>query len=352
MQNEWQRFLTQAGAIIETGEVRHFGHPQAETKTAAGKNVIADLSHFSLIRAHGRDAEIFLQAQLSNDIKSLNQTSRLAAYCNAQGRMLAIFRVLKSADNFLLQLHSSLRESILKRLKMFVLRAQVALESADEELARIGLSGPDTPRLLQDLSLAPPEKTDDCRAHNGLTLLRLPGISPRFEIIGAYPAIEDLWRRLKPLTPVGAPAWAWLDIMAGIPTLFPPTMEAFVPQMANLDLIGGISFEKGCYPGQEIVARTHYRGRLKQRMYRGHIQDPVQPQPGESLYAPNLPGQSAGTIVDAQPSPQGGYDLLAIIQISSAEQGELHLENLEGTRVEILDLPYPVAAAEAQRHPV
>src|SRR5712692_7217070 len=95
MQNEWQRFLTQAGAIIETGDVRHFGHPQAETKTAAGKNVIADLSHFSLIRAHGRDAEIFLQAQLSNDIKSLNQTSRLAAYCNAQGRMLAIFRVLK-----------------------------------------------------------------------------------------------------------------------------------------------------------------------------------------------------------------------------------------------------------------
>jgi folate-binding protein YgfZ len=140
--------------------------------------------------------------------------------------------------------------------------------------------------------------------------------------------------------------------MAGIPTLFPPTVEAFVPQMANLDLIGGISFEKGCYPGQEIIARTHYRGRLKQRMYRGHVQNPVPPQPGDALYAPNLPGQTAGTIVDAQPSPHGGYDLLAVIQISSVEQGELHLESIEGARVKIEELPYPLPGAEARRQPV
>ena len=350
MQNAWQSFLNEAGAVIEAGGVRHFGHPQAETEAAAGKNVIADLSHFSLIRARGADAENFLQAQLSNDIQSLKETSRLAAYCNAQGRALAIFRVFKSTDSFLLQLHRSLLEPTLKRLRMFVLRAQVVLESADEELARIGLSGPDTPRLLQDLSLAPGTKPNDCRTQNGLTLVRLPGIFPRFEIIGAYAAIQDLWPRL-PVTPVGAPAWAWLDIMAGIPTLFPPTVEAFVPQMANLDLIGGISFEKGCYPGQEIVARTHYRGRLKQRMYRGHVQNPVPPQPGDALYAPNLPGQTVGTIVDAQPSPHGGYDLLAVIQISSVEQAELHLENIAGARVKIEDLPYPLGI-EARRQPV
>src|SRR5712692_1242559 len=199
MQNAWQSFLTEAGAVIEAGGVRHFGHPQAETEAAAGKNIIADLSHFSLIRARGADAENFLQAQLSNDIQSLKETSRLAAYCNAQGRALAIFRVFKSTDSFLLQLHRSLLEPTLKRLRMFVLRAQVVLESADEELARIGLSGPDTPRLLQDLSLAPPEKPNDCRTQNDLTLVRLPGISPRFEIIGAYPAIQNLWLRLQPL---------------------------------------------------------------------------------------------------------------------------------------------------------
>ena len=352
MKNEWQGVLTEAGAVIEEGCVRHFGHPQAELVAAAGKNVIADLSHCSLIRVHGKDAESFLQAQLSNDITSLKDTSRLAAYCNAQGRMLAIFRVFKSADDFLLQLHRSLRESTIKRLKMFVLRAQVVLESADDELARIGLSGPDLPRLLQELSLAPPENPGDCRTHHGLTLLRLPGIFPRFEIVGAYPAIADLWRRLPSLQPVGAHAWAWLDIMAGLPTLFPATVEAFVPQMANLDLIGGISFDKGCYPGQEIVARTHYRGKLKQRMYRGHVRNPVPPQPGDALYAPNLPGQGVGTIVDAQPSPQGGYDLLAVIQISSVEQGELHLGNITGARVETRDLPYPAAGIEARRQPV
>ncbi len=345
MQKDWQNLLVKAGAVIEAFGVRHFGHPQDESAAAEGQNVIADLSHLALIRARGPDAEDFLHSQLSNDIKSLNGRAPLAAYCNAQGRMLAIFRIVKSADGVLLQLHRALLEATLKRLTMFILRSKVVLESADEEFARLGLSGPDTPRLLQSLGFTPPENPDDCRTLNGITLLRLPGPFPRFELIGAYPVMQALWPRLQPpLTPVGAHAWAWLDIMAGLPTLFPATVEAFVPQMANLDLIQGISFEKGCYPGQEIVARMHYLGRLKQRMYLGHLQHETQPLPGEALYAPSLPGQAggtiAGTIIDAQPSPAGGYDLLAVIQIASADAGDLHVADPEGPRVALRDLPY------------
>ena len=128
--------------------------------------------------------------------------------------------------------------------------------------------------------------------------------------------------------------------MAGIPVILPGRVEEFVPQMANLDLVGGVSFTKGCYPGQEIVARMHYLGRLKQRMFRAHVEDTRPPQPGTAVFAPDLPGQSTGTVVDAQPSPEGGYDLLAVVHVSSKETGELHLANSDGPRLTLKDMSY------------
>ncbi len=140
--------------------------------------------------------------------------------------------------------------------------------------------------------------------------------------------------------------WAWLDIMAGIPSVHPGTNEEFVPQMANLEVVGGVNFKKGCYPGQEIVARMQYLGKLKQRMYRAHFAGEVAPRPGDAIYAPDFPGQSAGTVVEAQPSPDGGYDLLAVIQISSADAGELHFGSETGPR---LTLQLPALFPSCQR---
>jgi hypothetical protein len=139
--------------------------------------------------------------------------------------------------------------------------------------------------------------------------------------------------------------WDWLDIMAGIPGVHPETSDAFVPQMANLEIVGGVNFKKGCYPGQEIVARMQYLGKLKQRMYRARFEGNTQPHPGDSIFAPDFPGQSAGTVVAAQPAPDNGFDLLAVIQISSAEAGELHLGSETGPKLSLQNLPYPVAPA-------
>jgi folate-binding protein YgfZ len=134
-----------------------------------------------------------------------------------------------------------------------------------------------------------------------------------------------------------------LEIRAGIPVVTPTTQEAFVPQMVNLDLIGGVSFEKGCYPGQEIVARMHYRGTLKQRMYLAHVAGTDSPQAGDKLYSPAFGAQASGTIVNAARSPEGGHDLLASIQIASAAKGEVHLKSPDGPALQLLPLPYPVA---------
>ncbi|MDO8705651.1 MAG: hypothetical protein Q7J84_11975, partial [Sulfuricaulis sp.] len=133
-------------------------------------------------------------------------------------------------------------------------------------------------------------------------------------------------------------------IMAGIPSVHPGTIEEFVPQMANLEAVGGVNFKKGCYPGQEIVARMQYLGKLKQRMYRAHVQGGVLPRPGDAIFAPDFPGQSAGTVVDAQAAPDNGYDLLAVIQISSAGAGELHLKNEIGQLLSLQPLPYTLPA--------
>lgn len=339
MRNDWQEFLARAGAVIEDGSVHHFSDPRQEVRAAAAGDVAADLSHWSLIRAAGADAEAFLQGQLTNDVRQLGSGSQLSGYCTAQGRMLALFRLFKRDGNFYLQLPAALRESVLKRLRMFVLRAKVTLEVADDELSRIGVAGPGVEAGLRARLGALPAQPDEGTSTGALTVLRLRGPHPRFEIVGPYVDLERLWSDLA-LTLVGAGAWAWLDISAGVPTVLPATVEAFVPQMTNLELLGGVNFKKGCYPGQEIVARTHYLGRLKQRMYRAHVDDTQAPKAGDPLYAPNFGEQTAGTIVDAQPAPEGGYDLLAVAQIASADVGVLSLRAPDGPSVTLLPLPY------------
>ena len=137
--------------------------------------------------------------------------------------------------------------------------------------------------------------------------------------------------------------WDWLDIRAGIPVVGPATQEAFVPQMANLDLIGGVSFTKGCYPGQEIVARMHYRGTLKQRMYLANVGGTQLPQPGDKLFSPEFGEQACGTIVNGAPSPEGGQDVLAVIQIASAEKGAVHWKSPNGPALKFMQLPYPLS---------
>jgi hypothetical protein len=165
----------------------------------------------------------------------------------------------------------------------------------------------------------------------------------RFEVVAPVARAVEIEALLKKeATLADAAAWDRAAILAGVPVLTPATQEEFVPQMANLDLIGGVSFSKGCYPGQEIVARMHYLGKLKQRMALGHLEADSPPAAGDKLYSAELGEQAAGTIVNAAPAPGGGFDVLAVVQTSTLSDNGLHLKSLTGPALQLLPLPYPL----------
>jgi tRNA-modifying protein YgfZ len=348
MNAEWRAFLTQAGAVFESDRVLHYGKPEVERRSAANADIIADLSHLAVLRADGADAQNFLQGQLSNDIRQVGATrAQLSAYCNAKGRMFCIFQIFQLPDGaYYLLLPAPLAESTLKRLRMFILRAKVKLEFADAGFGRIGLSGPNAEALLKHALGSVPVTVYDSISSDDITVIRLPGPHARFALYAPLARLMPLWQTLSAkATPVGAGPWSWLDIMAGTPVILPDTAEEFVPQMTNLELVGGVSFTKGCYPGQEIVARMHYLGRLKQRMFRAHVESNLSPLPGNPIYAADAPDQSAGTVVCAEVAPDGGYDLLAVIQLTSAQHAEPHLNSAQGPLLHIADLPYSLQTA-------
>jgi folate-binding protein YgfZ len=349
MNQAWIEFLTAQGARLHAGVVQDFSDAASERRAARAGNVLVDLSPLALVRVGGTDAHAFLNGQLTNDL-SLVDTSRsqVSAWCTAQGRMLAILRVIKINDGYLLQLPVSLRDEFVKRLRMFVMRAKVTVDDANTELAAFGLIGPDTERLLENVAgVAVPGNTDQCTTSDKTIVVRTAGIQPRFEIIAPTTEATSLWKRLREKTmPVGFDAWAWHDVMAGLPTVLPATREAFVPQMANLELIGGVNFKKGCYPGQEIVARMQYLGRLKQRLYLAHSAGEP-PAAGTPIFAPGNE-QSVGTVVDARPSPETGSDFSAVIQIAAAETNDLRLGSVDGEKISALPPPYSLDAPTQQ----
>lgn len=346
MNERWRDFLSTQRAIFAGGTVHDFGDPLAESHAAHDGNVLVDLSHLALLRVGGADRQTFLNGQLTNDVSQVETAhSQLSAWCSPKGRMLAVFRVFRHDADLLLQFPDALRDDVVKRLRLYVLRSKVTLDEANEEMARFGFVGPDADSLLRAKLSAVPTHANDVAVIDGVICLRLPGIHPRFEILAQYQQAARLWTELKPgAAPAGASAWTWHDIMAGIPIVLPPTRDMFVPQMANLDLLDGISFNKGCYTGQEIVARLRYRGRLKQRMYRAHVGTDTEPAPGDPIYIPDAPEQPTGRVVVAAAARDAGYDLLAVIHCDSVAKADLRLGRADGSRLTIEPLPYSVPA--------
>ncbi len=343
MNSEWQQTLVQQGAHIDAGKVTDFGDPQTELAAAINGDIVCDLSHLSLIRASGDDCSTFLQGQFSNDVREVNDNHhQLSSYSSPKGRMLSLFRLFQRDESYYLSLPQSLLESTLKRLRMFVLMSKVSLEDVSEDLVRFGVSGPSADRLLREILGAVPIETDESLTQDEITMLRVPGPHPRFELHGPFATMQNLWQSLiQHSSRVGADGWDLLDVQAGLPSVYPETAEAFVPQMVNLQLVNGVSFKKGCYTGQEIVARMQYLGKLKRRMYRAHADTATRPTPGDELTSPNsASGQGAGKVVKAAPSPNGGYEMLCVIEIVAADSGEIALADGASTKVTLLPLPY------------
>ena len=342
MTPDWRTFLIQAGAVLAGERVQHFGDPEQERRAAAGGAVLCDLSGQGLIAAAGPDTETFLQGQLTNDVRQVTPArSQLSACCNPRGRMLASVRLFLREAVYYLRLPQETVEPLRQHLQRFILRARVTLRDASEELARIGLSGPAADDLLQEALGAAPAQVDNVVQTPGFTVIRVPGVHPRWEIYGLPAAMPPLWTLLAAKArPAGAEAWRLLDILAGVPNIYPETAEAFVPQMVNLQLINGVSFNKGCYTGQEVVARTQHLGTLKRRMYRAHIDAVPAPRPGDGLFSEEL-GGGAGHIVDACEGPSGGCEVLAVVAIDAAESGAVRWRGEGGPRLQLAPLPYP-----------
>ena len=350
MKAGWKDFLADAGAEFDaSGKVLSFGNPKRERSVALTGNVFADLSHYSLVAVHGEDARDFLQGQFSNDMRRIDAGhSLLNAYCTPKGRMLANFRVFQHGDSFYLRMPSSMVETTVKRLRMFVLRSRVTIEDSVDTFIAIGLSGPGVEdELARASGLTPPVRNDEVVRNDHLLAIRVPGIHPRFELYADFDAACRIWNALNvDCAPVGAGPWNLLEIQAGLPTIHPETVEAFVPQMANMQLVDGVSFKKGCYPGQEVVARMQYLGKLKRRMYLARVPDGSEPAIGQDLYDAAGDDQSVGRVMDAEVHPDGGHSLLVVLQIASAEQGDVRLGAKDGPALHYEQLPYPFPAAE------
>jgi len=336
--DSWKTLLQSQGAVIEASTVLHYGDPAAERAAAADGTIVADLSQLGVIALRGDETATFLQGQLTNDVRALHADgAQWNGYCSPKGRLLGNFLMWRQGEDYCLQLSGDILPSVLKRLSMFILRAKVQARDASDENVRLVVAGP---RALAAVSAAMstiPDATMHTTSGERGQVIRVG--ADKFVLSVAPEHATAVWQVLRQsATPVGAPVWDWLRLNAGIPMIVAATQEQFVPQMVNLEVIGGVSFQKGCYPGQEIVARSQYLGKLKRRMFLAHVDAAA--APGDSLYSADIEGQATGTVVNAAPAPAGGFDVLAVAQVESAATQTLHLKAADGAALTLKPLPY------------
>lgn len=346
--SSWLSFLASRGARLTATGVADFGDAPSELVAARDHAILADLSHNALIEVTGDDATAFLHAQLTNDVQALPEgAAQWSGWCSAKGRLLATFLVVRRAGGYFLMLPAEIAPAIARRLGMFVLRSKVKIADASPAWARMGFAGKTAGVIVARHWGHTPDAMRTVE-RDGALCVALD--AERFVILAPAEHAPPLWETLAlNATPAGADPWEWSMIHAGIPVIVAATQEAFVPQMANLELVGGVSFKKGCYPGQEIVARTQYRGGLKRRMALVHLEGDARPIPGQSVFSTRFGDQAAGTIVDVAPAPGGGFDALVVAQIESLAHGDLRWNAPDGAPLAVRALPYASELSEPPR---
>lgn len=315
----------------------HLGHLADELAAARTGAIVVPLADLGLIRVSGSEAGDFLHNLLTNDIRHLGPDSiRRAGLCTPKGRLIASFELWRDGDDYLLLLSRDILPAILKKLSMYVLRSKVKLADASQEIALIGLAGTvvrETCGEQAAMSAVPFSSGRLLRLDETRAILAVP----------VSDAASAANRCAASATPAGMAAWRLLEIGSGIPRITGPTQELFVPQMVNYELpaVGGVSFQKGCYPGQEIVARTHYLGKVKRRMFRARLEKDF--PAGTDVFTPDLGEQHCGALVLTAPAPEGGYECLVCAQTSAKEADAVFVGSVAGAKLEFLPLPYPIA---------
>lgn len=296
---------------------------------------VVRLQHYGVIRALGADAAKFLHSQLTQDFALLDaSTARLAAYCSPKGRMLASFIGLKnSPEEILLICNTDLLAQTLKRLKMFVMRAQVALSDASPDFTIYGLTGSAT------ISAKPvSEFVGSTHKKGEITLIDLSACDG----VARQICIQQSSHSSPAGAELSLDLWNWSEVHCGVAMMTATMSEAFVPQMLNYESVGGVNFKKGCYPGQEIVARSQFRGTLKRRAFLVHSGQMM--KSGDEIHAAASNGEvtePVGVVVQCASAPQGGFEAIVCLQTAAAA-GELHHANPNGASLQLQDLPYPL----------
>ena len=296
-----------------------------------------------LIATEGPEATPFLHAQLTSDVAGLEvPATQYSGYCAPDGRLLATFLLWRMPDRVMLLLPAALREAVQARLTRFVLRSKVRFSDATAEWTLFGVSGSGAAAVIAPFIDPVPAAAHVSAVAAGMAVTRLP--DGRLLVMVAPAQANALRARLESAAQEAPEAsWARLDIEAGIPWITEQSQDKYLPQMVNLDLIGGVSYRKGCYPGQEIVARTHYLGRLKQRMYRVAIAEGRAPERGDPLYSDAFgSAQASGALLSIAPRAAGGYEALAVVQTKAAQAGTVHWKSPEGPAVTLQSLPYSI----------
>lgn len=304
-------------------------------------DLIADLPDLAVLRVGGKDAADFLAGQLTSDVRALLPgQSQLAAWCTAKGRVIVVCRVLRLVDQHLLVFPDDLAEDTLTRLKRYVLRSRVELSEERARWVTTGCAGSGVGAVLRERLGALPERPGGLIEEAGFVAVALGGYGPRYLVLGRAESIRALRETVVPV-PGSAPAWRVLEILSGDPVIHRATSETYLPQMLNLEALGGLSFQKGCYPGQEVIARLKYRGEIKRRMFLCGAKSDGVPTAGQPLFQRLSDGpRKAGEVLAAERHLEGVV-LLAVIDIAASDTS-LHLGDPGGPVLSLMPLPYAV----------
>lgn len=353
--SNWKNFLNLQGVKWVDAEgydaIAFFNDNPTPALDPITQTAIADLGHQQIISIAGPDSAKFLQGQVSCDVNELNdKTTRLGAHCTPKGRMIADFRAALLEENHIaLRAHAEAIEALAKSLGKYIIFSKAEIESRSDTLKVLGIVGPEANSLLAEYFGSIPEQISDMVSTDGKYLIKID--EDRFECWLPPTEAESFWEHMaKKCQLLGTHHWDALDIRQGIGQVRGQTIELLIPQMLNMQLIGGINFKKGCYTGQEIVARMHYLGKLKRHMYRASVANSVVSNltEGNSVFTPGMDlysektKQSVGHVVFSAPVNESTTELLIVCTAQAVEDNNVFIDADKTQKLELLPLPYAI----------
>lgn len=309
--------------------------------TDLDKPTLVNLSHLVCYQVEGEDATTFLQGQFSNDINTVTpSTGQISSYCTPKGRMLAILYICKRGDTYYLITSKDIAEEVMKRLQMYVMRSKVVIKPMDDAIL-VGICNDNQTTVLDALQLKPADADYQVSTNDNYLCMNIPGVNTRYLVLCNQSSEQLQQLSANDINVYNSSYWQWLDIMAGLPNITNNVSEAFVPQMANMELIEGVSFSKGCYPGQEIVARLHYLGNANRRMFRIEASQAEPINIGDDIFSQDSE-QPIGKFISVINEGDKKYSGLAVLRIEAVKKNQLAIGSPSGNSAQIMPLPYDV----------